>query len=498
MTRPGPLDAPAKLIAMPFSLIHRLPVSARLPLAMVGIVLLTALGSTQISTRSLSTQVEVQLERIGQIYLDGMAASLIPPVLNQDPEGIVRALDEALRMHQGVQERRLVLLDGSGHVVARADRDGVPDARLPASVQQRARGYLLDSDDGSYWVWRPLAGESDERTTLIGTMTVVANLDVSDYVAERRALWLRVVAFDLGFGALCALVGVLLMRRLLRPIDMLTRHLQQGEETAPLPMAEHQVPPGDRETVQLVRAYNRMAVATREREAMLTFMAKHEREAVLGRLTATLAHEVRNPLTGVLTAIETLRKFGDREEVRAEALDFMERGMRALADVTDATLATHRTPVEGGRFGPQDLVDVHRLVAPEAKRAEVALHVTSDLKAATPLAGGEIRQILLNLLLNAVEAAPAGGSVRLHCAIQGAHLRMEISDDGSGLPDDLVRSLEQGVEPNESAGLGVAVTVRLLRRMRARATVDTQSGQGTRILLELPLDGPPAGPGIVP
>lgn len=483
---------------MPFPYINRLPVSARLPLTMVSIVLLTALGSTQISTRSLSAQVELQLERIGQIYLDGMAASLIPPILGRDPQGVARALDEALRMHQGVQERRLFLLDGTGDIAARARRDGVPDARLPAAIRQQAWGYLLDADDGSYWVWRPLADESDERIKRIGPMTVVANLDVADYVSERRALWWRIIAFDLGLGVVCALVGVLLMRRLLRPIDMLTRHLQQGEETAPPPMAEHHVPAGDRETVQLVRAYNRMAAATRERETMLTFMAKQEREAVLGRLTATLAHEVRNPLTGVITAIETLRKFGDREEVRAEALDFMERGMRAMADVTDATLATHRSPVEGGRFGPQDLVDMERLVAPEAKRADVALHVTSELHTTTPLASGEIRQVLLNLLLNAVEATPAGGSVRLHCASRGSYLRLEISDEGGGLPDHLAHSLEQRVEPAESAGLGVAVTVRLLQRMRARATVETRHGQGTRIRLDVPLDAPTTEPDAVP
>ncbi|MFA7504298.1 MAG: HAMP domain-containing sensor histidine kinase [Burkholderiaceae bacterium] len=474
---------------MAFPLLHRLPVSARLPLAMVGIVLVTALGSTQISTRSLSAQVEAQLERIGQIYLDGMAASLMPSVLNQDAAGIDRALDEALRMHQGVEERRLFLLDG-GAVTARADRDSVGHAELPALARKQARGYFLDADDGSYWIWRPLTDVADQRTAAVGSFTVVANLDVSGYVDERRALWRRVVVFDLSFGVICAIVGLLLVRRLLRPIDMLTRHLQQGEEAALQPMAEHHVPAGDRETLQLVRAYNRMAAATREREAMLTFMAKQEREAVLGRLTATLAHEVRNPLTGVITAIETLRKFGDREEVRAEALDFMERGMRALTDVTDATLATHRSAVQGSRFGPQDLVDIRRLVAPKARRAGVELQVTSDLEGPLPLAGGEVRQILLNLLLNAVEASPAGGRVRLHCAVTGTHLRLEISDEGGGLPEDLADSLERGVEPRENAGLGVAVTVRLLQRLQGRVAVDARTGQGTRIVLDLPLDAP--------
>jgi len=473
---------------MPLPIVPRLPLSARLPLAMVGIVFLTALGSTQISTRSLSAQVEVQLERIGQIYLDGMAAALMPPVLHHDSAGIARALDEALRMHQGVEERRLFLLAENGRVMARADRAGVDKVSLPDSARKQARGYFLDTGDGSYWVWRPLAAEADERSSIAGSMTVVANLDVSDYVAEKQALWWRVVAFDLGFGAICALLGLLLMRRLLRPIDMLTRHLQQGEETAPLPVAEHQVSPGDRETAQLVRAYNRMAAATREREAMLTLMAKQEREAVLGRLAATLAHEVRNPLTGVITAIETLRKFGDREEVRTEALDFMERGMRALTHVTDATLTTHRSAVEGDRFGPQDLDDVRRLVGPEARQAGVTLEVVSELSTTVPVAGGEVRQILLNLLLNAVEASPSGASIRLHCAVEGLHLRLRIDDEGGGLPEDLVHSLEHGIEPSARAGLGFAVTIRLLRRMHGHVSVDVQPGQGTCIVLDLPLE----------
>jgi signal transduction histidine kinase len=319
-------------------------------------------------------------------------------------------------------------------------------------------------------------------------MTIIANLDVSDYVTERRALWWRVVTFDLGFGLLCALVGVLLMRRLLRPITLLTQHLQQGQEAAPLPMAEHQVLPGDRETVQLVRAYNRMAAATREREAMLTFMAKQEREAVLGRLAATLAHEVRNPLSGVITAIETLRKFGDREEVRAEALDFMERGMRALTDVTDAALTTHRPGLEGGRFGPQDLVDIRKLVAPEAKRSEVVLRVVSRLEAPVFVAGSEVRQVLLNLLLNAVAASPPGGNILLHCAVNEEHLHFEIDDEGGGLPEDMARSLEHGTEPSGSAGLGISVTIRLLQHLRARVAADVRPGHGTRIVIDLPLD----------
>lgn len=475
---------------MPVPILHRLPMSVRLPLAMVTIVLASAVGSTQIATRSLSAQIEVQLERMGQVYLDGLTASLMPSVLEGDVAGIERALHEALRVFEGLEERRLFVLGPDRRIVARAERQGSESDDLPLPVRQQASGYILDAADASYWVWRPLA---DVRSTQSQTMTVVASLDVADYAAERRSLWWRVVAFDLGVGVLCAAVGLLLMRRLLRPVTLLTQHLQHGQQAAPLPLEETHIAASDGEALQLVRAYNRMASAARDREAMLALVAQQEREAVLGRLAATLAHEVRNPLAGVITAIETLRKFGDRPQVREEALDFMERGMRALAEVTDATLATHRTTAQGRGFGPQDLDDVQRLVSPQAERAGVVLRVSSELEEAVPVAAGEVRQVLLNLLLNAVKASNVRSTVQLRCSLHDGHLRLEVSDEGVGLPEDVARSLEHGDEPTGSAGLGVAVIVRLVQRLRGRVAVDAHSGRGTHIVLDLPLDGP-AGP----
>src|SRR5690606_24687044 len=105
----------------------RLPMSARLSLAVVAVILVTALGTTQIAVQGLQRQVERQIGRTGEIYLDGLAAALVPPVMAKDPAGIERALDEALRMHQGLVDRRLFLLDPAGRPLARADRAGLPD-----------------------------------------------------------------------------------------------------------------------------------------------------------------------------------------------------------------------------------------------------------------------------------------------------------------------------------------------------------------------------------
>ncbi|WP_288252369.1 HAMP domain-containing sensor histidine kinase [uncultured Hydrogenophaga sp.] len=478
--------------------ITRLPMTARLSLAVVAVILVTALGTTQIAMQGLLRQVERQIERTGQIYLDGLAAALLPPVMANDGAGIERALDEALRMHQGLVDRHLFLLDGTGQPLARADRAGLHDVPLPDAVTEMPQGDQIDIDDRSYWVWRPLSDDRLSAGGQAGALTVVANLDLTDYVAERQRLWWRVVLFNLGLGVVCAALGVLVMRRLQRPLDLLTRHLQRTGEAGPEPVAEALIPPNDGENARLLRAYNRMAGAAREREALITRMAEQEREAVLGRLSATLAHEVRNPLAGVLTAVDTLRRFGERPETRAEALDFMERGLRVLGGVVDATLATHR-PVDGAlAFGPQDLEDVRRLLTPQARRAGVALVLDSTLAHTVPLAGGEVRQVLLNLLLNAIQASAAGARVTLRCEARADHLWLEVIDEGAGLPGPLAASLERGEAPAPGAGLGVAVVVRLVQRLRGRVAVRAHSGQGTRIALELPFDDVPADDASTP
>ncbi|QIM51487.1 sensor histidine kinase [Hydrogenophaga crocea] len=472
--------------------LQRLPMTARLPLALVAVVLVTALGTTQIALQGLLNQVEAQIGRTGQVYLDGMAAGLLPPVMRADTEGMRRALDESLRMHQGLVDRHLFLLDAQGRILARADRAGLPDAPLPAEVVQRPRGARIDTADSSYWVWRPLADERLARGGQPGALTVVANLDLTDYVAERRALWWRVAAFNLAIGLGCAGLGLWVLRRLQRPLDLLTRHLQQTGEAGPAPVPADQVPAGDGETARLLRAYNRMALAAREREALIARMAEQEREAVLGRLAATLAHEVRNPLAGVVTAVDTLRKFGDRPDTREEALDFMERGLRVLGGVVDATLATHRPASEPRAFGPQDLSDLQRLLQPHAQRAGVLLEIDGAPAHELPLAGGEVRQVLLNLMLNAIEASAPGSRVSLHCEPLPDRLLLRVTDEGPGLPAPVADSLERGQPPEQAAGLGVAVVVRLVQRLRGRVAVDAHSGRGTHIRLELPFDDGPA------
>lgn len=455
---------------------RRLPLTVRLPLVVAVMIFAAAIGTTQVALQSVSRQFESQMAGVGQVYLDGLAAALQPALRTGDVEAMRAALERSLAVSVGVQDRRLVVLDARGGTLARADRESLPpDADWPEELPDTARGARLADEDQSIWVWRTLEGEH----------RVLANLDVSAFREQREGLRWRLVLLDLAVSVACALLGFLVARQMQRPVALVTQRLQEGQA---IPAALIQA--SDPESARLMRAVNRMADDAREREAMQALLAEQEREAVLGRLAATLAHEVRNPLGGMVTAIQTLRKFGDRPDAREDALAFIERGVLALREVVDATLTTHRPGSGERRLRLQDLQDVQRLVAADARQRGVGvrLEAVPGLPEELPVAATEVRQVLLNLLINAVRATAPGGEVLLRVRREARALVLEVIDQGKGMAEDVADSLRRGLPHAGQAGLGVAVIVRLVQQLRGRVAVDAHSQGGTHITLELPLE----------
>ena len=157
--------------------------------------------------------------------------------------------------------------------------------------------------------------------------------------------------------------------------------------------------------------------------------------------------------------------------------------------MTDATLKTHRPAEVTRRLRLQDLHDVRLLVAADAGQRGVSLDLDLDLPPEVPVPATEVRQLLLNLLLNAVRASSAGGSVILRARLQVETLLLEVIDEGSGLAADVARGIASGIAPPGNPGLGVAVVVRLVERLRGQVSVAARFPGGTHITLQLPLAG---------
>ena len=463
-------------------LAQKIPVTVRLPVIVAMMIFVAAVVSTQTAIVVMSRQAERQAETLGHVYLDGLSAAVLPYVRNGDDDAVRSVLEQALEFHEGVVDRRLMFLDNDLNVRAealRAGEEAVPG--LPPELGLAETGTLPMSIDGGMWIWRGLHLDG----TRVGT--VAADLDLSAFQESPRQLRWLLLLFDLVFSLACALIGFFMVRRMQRPVALLARRLYDAAFSDPRPIAEDEIPVGDRQSARMFHAFNAMAHATQEREALLKHLADREREAVLGRLAATIAHEVRNPLGGMRAAVGTLKRFGDHEEPRREAIDFLERGVTTLDEVVNATLASHRTRVSWRPLSRQDFHDLRLLVEADGKSRDVAITMDLAIPDEVPVAALEVRQVLLNLLLNAVQASNKGGHVRLAAKLLDKQLEIEVEDQGSGLEPQMALALEEGTPSTDVPGLGIAVVIRLVERLNGRVSVQSLPELGTRITLHLPL-----------
>jgi len=289
---------------------------------------------------------------------------------------------------------------------------------------------------------------------------------------------------------MAALGGYMAIRRVQRPLKTLSEHVSHAVAFGPRKIDELQVSKEDAETYGLIQAYNRMTEAVQDRERLSDQLAKQDQQALLGRIAATLAHEIRNPLTGMMTAIQTIRMYGDDARSRTEALDFIDRGIQSLKGVADATLNSYRPSAPGPDLKSTDLHDVLLLVGPHAAQKGINLVQHISPHVVTRLDAFKIRQIVLNLLLNAIQTSPEGGTVTLHALQQDEGFMLKVVDEGAGLPRHAMDFLLADDAPRSDRSLGLEIVRRLAGEMKGQIAVHNQEGIGSTIELTFSTGGP--------
>lgn len=214
-------------------------------------------------------------------------------------------------------------------------------------------------------------------------------------------------------------------------------------------------------------------VGTRLKELLRELQAKHELEkqviaterlAAVGQLTASIAHEINNPLGGMLNAISTQKRYGPNDTRSEKTLALLERGLLQIKDSVSALLVEARQ--SSRNFGPEDMNDIRTLITPDLQRQQVALEW--DVRTGTvALSASLVRQILINLLLNAVKAVPARGRVRCRVFSDARRLVLEVSNTGPAIPDErLAHLFEPFVHYRpDGNGLGLWVCYQIVNQL---------------------------------
>ncbi|GLS31049.1 Signal transduction histidine kinase [Mesorhizobium albiziae] len=469
--------------------LRAIPVSYRVPFSVALLmVVISAAISERVLDRLSRTQESFLAGLVGS-YLDGLSASVLPAVLRGDVWEVFDALDRSESSYAALSPIETVVTGIDGKVLAASDPKRIPTyADLPLHYLTRygADPVTLDEKALTGFARRDLMYQGQE----VGT--IHAAFDVSHLFAERREILVTLLVTNGVLAGLFALGGFLLVRRMISPMRVLENHMRAAAHGSARPIPPSEFPSRDGEAASLFKGYNVLVHAERERADLAMQLAEEEKLASLGRLASGMAHEINNPLGGLFNAIDTLKTHGTTPGVRDTSISLIERGLQGIRDVVEAALATYRPERSARPLAPEDFDDVRLLMTPELRRRRQRLACSVDWGdgGAKSIEGGPVRQALLNLLLNASAATPEGGEIGLHACRTNEHLRIEIVDQGPGMPYDSIVMLtapSPGSVVRAGLGLGLWMVRRMIDELGGSATVASRSEGGTAVLLVLPV-----------
>jgi two-component system sensor histidine kinase PilS (NtrC family) len=221
-------------------------------------------------------------------------------------------------------------------------------------------------------------------------------------------------------------------------------------------------------------------------------MRQADRLASLGRMSANIAHELRNPLASLTGAIEALgagTSLSDEERQRLTGIVLRESD-RLNGIIGDFLTYARPAPLERARVDVNALIeDVLLLLEHGPLPADVkivrgfpeALHAELD--------GAQVRQALWNLVLNAAQAMPSGGELSVTAGIEGSTLAIRVSDTGAGIPSSVLPHVFEPFFSTKSggSGLGLALVDRVTRDHGGDVQVTSTPGLGTTVTLRIPM-----------
>ena len=249
----------------------------------------------------------------------------------------------------------------------------------------------------------------------------------------------------------------------------------------------------------------RVEQKTRELKRAHEHALHTEKMASIGKMAAVLAHEINNPLSGILTYAKLLRKWIDNEDSGksrrkdiCDSLELIAAESRRCGDLVKNLLTFSRTtPINLQPTDLNQVIDrVLRLIQHQIDLA--GIHAQPELDPDLPVItcdGAQIEQVLLALMMNALDAMPQGGNLWVTTKlIQEANtVRIVVRDDGCGIPPEILPRLFEPFlttkETGRGVGLGLAISRSILERHNGNIEVQSEVGRGTTFTVTLPWDG---------
>ena len=470
---------------------YRIQIPMGLVLAVILSVLLVSVVAAQISARSARLEIVSTVQRVVDLLV-----AQGKPLLAQDDTWRAFTLlrnTAALLPQTEKGQSRAALLDAQGRFLAGSDPLRLPtgeqalgvliNGRLLPTTSDASRSITLTTPDGGMTLVEPIRSDDNQ---VIGF--VFAEVDAAVFAPDWAALSTPAL-----IGAALAIIvlvplGWLLGRRMAHPIAQTADCIAQIGRTDPAQLQLLLPQLQDPELDRIAGAVRQLLIETAAAQANEKRALSAERLAAVGRITSVVAHEINNPLAGLITATRTLRLHGDAPDTRNRSLDLIERGLQQIRTMTTALLP--QAKVEDRCLTPDDMQDILTLARATAAQHAVAISSELTQQAELCVPSTVFRQVMLNLLLNAIKAAGQAGQVHVSLSADAHKVSLVILNTGRHLSDDRLQrrlSTDDGNDPN---GFGLWIchefTVRYGGGFMAADAADIPPPFTTRLSFWLP------------
>lgn len=307
--------------------------------------------------------------------------------------------------------------------------------------------------------------------------SIKIGLSLEDMEAEIRKTRMVLLAIG-GAGLFVGMLGSLfLTRRIIFPLKKLadgTVQISKGDFTQKIDISSQD------EIGELARSFNRMSdELLKARDSMESAHKKllhAEKLASIGRLSASIAHEIRNPLTSVKLNIQRISESENLEELEKEHLDICQEGIRQIEKFIKELLSfTRLSEINLTMFSLEQIINESIRVLKDVidkKKINLEKEFQNNLPK-VKVDGDRMRQVFLNLIQNAVEAVDEGGRIKITLA--GARfngksgIRVEISDNGCGIKEKDRQNIFEPFYTTKASGFGLGLA-------NARKIVEQHNG----------------------